>query len=153
MNKQEIISNKSENVNSDIPRICLNMIIKNEEHVILRCLDNIRHLVDAIAIVDTGSTDKTIKIVKDYMLKYNLPGGIISEEWLDDFGLNRTSALRYAENVMAVRNTISETPWYVFFMDADNEAFGSDGESSFYIDKKKLTKDAYKVEKIGRAHV
>src|SRR5436853_631312 len=31
MHKQEIISNKSENVNSDIPRICLNMIIKKKK--------------------------------------------------------------------------------------------------------------------------
>jgi len=36
--------------------LCLNMIVKNEEHVIERCLLNVKHLIDAVAIVDTGSS-------------------------------------------------------------------------------------------------
>ena len=38
------------------PRICLNMIVKNEAPVIERCLASVRPWVDYWVIVDTGST-------------------------------------------------------------------------------------------------
>ena len=40
-------------------RICLNMIVKNEAHVIRRCLDSVRPHITHWVIVDTGSTDRT----------------------------------------------------------------------------------------------
>lgn len=40
------------------------MIVKNEAKVIDRCLNSVRGLVDDIIIVDTGSTDSTIKIAE-----------------------------------------------------------------------------------------
>ena len=36
--------------------LCLNMIVKNEAHVIRRCLDSVRPFVSHWVIVDTGST-------------------------------------------------------------------------------------------------
>lgn len=42
------------------------MIVKNEEATIERCLESVKDLVDEIVIVDTGSTDKTISIIKNY---------------------------------------------------------------------------------------
>ena len=49
--------------------ISLCMILKNEEDVIARCLDCVKDIVDEIIIVDTGSTDKTKEIVKNYTNK------------------------------------------------------------------------------------
>lgn len=46
--------------------ISLCMIVKNEESVLKRCLDSIKDLMDEIIIVDTGSTDNTISIAKEY---------------------------------------------------------------------------------------
>ena len=46
--------------------LSLCMITKNEEKNISRCLDSIKDIVDEIIIVDTGSTDNSIKIAKKY---------------------------------------------------------------------------------------
>lgn len=37
-------------------RISLCMIVKNEESVLARCLESVKHVVDEIVLVDTGST-------------------------------------------------------------------------------------------------
>lgn len=47
-------------------KIALCMIVKNEEVTIKRCLDSVIDLVDEAWIADTGSTDKTLEILKQY---------------------------------------------------------------------------------------
>ena len=42
--------------------VCL--IVKNEEEVIARCLNCVKKFADEIVAVDTGSTDKTVEIIK-----------------------------------------------------------------------------------------
>lgn len=46
--------------------ISLCMIAKDEERVLARCLDSVRHLVGQIVIVDTGSSDRTAHIAERY---------------------------------------------------------------------------------------
>ncbi|MFJ2241725.1 glycosyltransferase [Streptomyces sp. NPDC087859] len=45
--------------------VCLNMIVKNEAHVIRRCLESVLPLVDTWVILDTGSTDGTQDIIRE----------------------------------------------------------------------------------------
>src|SRR5690242_666962 len=73
--------------------IGLCMIVKNEVHVIVRCLQSVRPLIDYVLIVDTGSTDGTQQAVWDYLDREELSGGIVSELW-QNFAYNRTFALR-----------------------------------------------------------
>jgi hypothetical protein len=122
-------------------KICLNMIVKNESAIIRSCLDNVKHLIDAAVIEDTGSTDDTIDLIDSWLVDNNLPGKIVSEEW-SDFGTNRSSALSHAEWFLS---QYQEDTWYILFMDADNKAVGQDGISILSFDKSKLTHDAYKV--------
>ena len=75
------------------PTICLNMIVKNESHVIARCLSAARPLVDAWCIVDTGSSDGTQARVRELMV--GLPGTLHERPWRD-FGHNRSEALELA---------------------------------------------------------
>jgi len=51
--------------------ICLNMIVKNESHVIIKTFDNILSNInlDYWVISDTGSTDNTKELIIDYFKK------------------------------------------------------------------------------------
>lgn len=60
-------------------KISLCMIVKNEEDVIARCLDSVSRCVDEIIIADTGSSDRTKEICRDFTDK------IFDFEWTDDF--------------------------------------------------------------------
>lgn len=70
------------------------MIVKNESEVILRCLKSVRPHIHSWAIVDTGSTDGTQEIIRDYL--QGIPGELIEREWVD-FSTNRNQALDLAK--------------------------------------------------------
>jgi glycosyltransferase involved in cell wall biosynthesis len=69
------------------PKLSLAMIVKNEARCLARCLRSINQVADEIVIVDTGSTDDTVKIGKEF-------GGKISHfDWINDFSAARNFAL------------------------------------------------------------
>ncbi|MBZ9750379.1 glycosyltransferase [Deinococcus sp. HMF7604] len=106
-------------------RICLNMIVKNEAHVIRRCLESVRPLITDWLIVDTGSTDGTQALIQDLMS--DLPGGLVERPWVN-FAHNRTEALNLAPADVD----------YLLFIDADEEMVVSPG-----FELPQLTDDAY----------
>jgi glycosyltransferase involved in cell wall biosynthesis len=61
---------------SAMKTIGLCMIVKNEAGVILRCLESARSLVDYALVEDTGSSDGTQEIIRDYLRRENLPGEV-----------------------------------------------------------------------------
>ena len=77
--------------------ICLNMIVKNESHVIKNTLENLCKYINFsyYVISDTGSTDNTIEIIKSFFDSINVKGEIYIDTW-KDFGYNRSLALKYA---------------------------------------------------------
>ena len=100
---------------STLPKLCLNMIVKNESHIIQDKLDKLLKKIkfDYYVICDTGSTDNTKQIIKSLFDIHNLDGEIFDHEW-SDFGTNRTKALQSAYGK-------SE---YIFIFDADDEIQG-----------------------------
>ncbi len=86
--------------------LCLNMIVKNESHVIKRCLDSVKPIIDYWVIFDTGSTDGTQRIIQE-VLK-DIPGQLHERPWVN-FEHNRNEALKAARNKSD----------YLFFCDAD----------------------------------
>ncbi len=74
--------------------ICLNMIVKNESHVLRRCLDSVLPFIDSWVICDTGSTDGTQDLVRQHLK--DIPGELHQCAWRD-FGYNRSEALQLAK--------------------------------------------------------
>ncbi|PWB76968.1 MAG: hypothetical protein C3F08_10705 [Candidatus Methylomirabilota bacterium] len=70
--------------------LALCMIVKNEEANLGRCLDSVKGVADEIVIVDTGSTDRTIEIARQY------GATIVSHQWNDDFAAARNVSLSRA---------------------------------------------------------
>lgn len=70
------------------------MIIKDEKEVICRALASTKPLIDYWVIVDTGSTDGTQAIVKEFMK--DIPGELVERPWVN-FAHNRNEALDYAK--------------------------------------------------------
>jgi glycosyltransferase involved in cell wall biosynthesis len=69
--------------------LSLAMIVKNEEKNIRRCLESVTGLVDEMVVVDTGSTDRTTDIAREF-------GACIHDfEWADDFSLARNFGLMF----------------------------------------------------------
>jgi glycosyltransferase involved in cell wall biosynthesis len=76
--------------------VCLNMIVKNEAHVIGRCLATVRPLIDAWVISDTGSTDGTQALIRELLA--DIPGTLLERPWVD-FAHNRTEVLEASRSV------------------------------------------------------
>ena len=91
--------------------IGLCMIVKNEAKVIRRCLDSVRPLLDYVLIEDTGSTDGTQDIIRDWLTQTGLSGEVFDEPW-QDFAHNRTLALARLQENSAID--------YALIMDADD---------------------------------
>lgn len=97
-----------------VPFMCLNMIVKNEAHVIKETLESISKYIDYYVISDTGSTDNTKEIIKTFFDSKKIKGEIHDNSWVD-FGYNRSLALKLCE-------TKSK---YIWIIDADDLIVGN----------------------------
>lgn len=68
------------------------LIVKNEEKNIERCLKSIKNICSQIVIVDTGSTDSTLKLASRFNPE------IYFHNWNNDFSEARNYSLTYAVN-------------------------------------------------------
>jgi GT2 family glycosyltransferase len=71
--------------------ISLCMIVRNEERTLEACLNSVEPFVREILVLDTGSTDRTVKIAKAC-------GAVVREmRWPDSFAAARTESMRNAK--------------------------------------------------------
>ena len=77
--------------------IVLNMIVKNEAHIILETLQNLVNSItfDYWVISDTGSTDGTENLILNFFSEVGIPGELYKDEW-QNFAHNRNVALDHA---------------------------------------------------------
>jgi GT2 family glycosyltransferase/tetratricopeptide (TPR) repeat protein len=84
------------------PRVSLCMMVKDEEDNLPDCLRSVAGLVDEMVVVDTGSTDRTREIAREFGAQvHDFP-------WVDSFAAARNESLRHASG-----------DW-IFWMDADD---------------------------------
>lgn len=72
--------------------ISICMIMKNEEKNLHKCLGSVKGLAQELILVDTGSTDSTLDIAKEYTTH------IYHFEWIHDFSAARNYSLSLASN-------------------------------------------------------
>jgi len=87
-------------------KISLAMIVKNEARCLARCLRSAQSVADEIIVVDTGSTDGTVEIAREFgahLFRFN---------WRDDFSAARNFALAQTAGewilVLDADETVSE---------------------------------------------
>ena len=95
-------------------RLVLTQIMKNEAHVITRMLNSIRPIVDIICLVDTGSTDNTIEVVKNWGEQNKIETHVF-ERAFDNFENSRNYSIQVAREVTAGRGD----DFWGFWLDAD----------------------------------
>lgn len=127
---------KSSNV-----KIVLCMIVRNEAHCITKCFDSLLGTIDAIAVVDTGSTDNTPEVIRNYMKEKNIHGSVICKRW-KQFAISRNDSLEHASYVIrqyhgieptgplskSEYDKLSKANWKILTTDADNIFLNIDEE-------------------------
>lgn len=94
--------------------ICLNMIVRNETHIICETLDSVAPFISSWVIADSGSDDGTQDLIRGHMATLGIPGELHQRPWRN-FGHNRTEALTLAQDHSD----------YILVMDADDKIVGT----------------------------
>lgn len=99
--------------------LSIGIMMKNEEKYIKRCLDGLMPIVEnldaEIIIIDTGSTDKSIEIARNYTDK------VYSHKWNNDFSEVRNKLI-----------SLSKGEWYLS-VDADEILVNPDDIIQFFL--------------------
>jgi glycosyltransferase involved in cell wall biosynthesis len=83
------------------------MIVKDAQGTLYRCLDSVKAIADEIIICDTGSTDRTVEIAREYTDQVHLI------PWEDDFAAARNRSIAKA------------TKDWILWIDADEHLVGA----------------------------
>ena len=119
-------------------KLALNFICKDESPVIENMLESAKGIIDLIVVNDTGSTDGTQQIIKNFGEKYGIPTYVF-ERPFDDFEKSRNHAMQ------KLRDVVKELNWnpdqvHGFWFDCD-ETLVIDPKFA----KSQFTKDLYMI--------
>lgn len=74
------------------------LMVKNEEKRILVSLESVKDSVSGVCLYDTGSTDNTIKIVKDFCTSHNIEFFLLEGQFID-FSVSRNKLFDFIDNM------------------------------------------------------
>jgi tetratricopeptide (TPR) repeat protein len=100
-----------------MPKIMLITMIKNESKILKRMIDSALPILDAICILDTGSTDNTVQVANEIIKDSNIPGKVFSDTFVD-FGTSRSKSFSYAKDFLRELEW-SPNDTYGLLLDAD----------------------------------
>lgn len=95
--------------------IAVLIMCKNEKKRMHVSLESIKHIADSLIIFDTGSTDNTLEILKDFTEKNKIPLRLKQGEFTD-FSSSRNIAIEFAESFNDVD--------YILMLDVNDELRG-----------------------------
>lgn len=72
-------------------KLSLCAIAKNEEAALPKCLSSVQGVVDEIVLLDTGSSDRTVEVARNFGAK------VYNYQWCNDFSAARNEALKYVQ--------------------------------------------------------
>lgn len=101
----------------DHNRVILLLMVKNESRIIERCIENAIGHVDAVALLDTGSTDDTVLRAETLLKRIGKPYKIEQSVFIN-FGISRTASFENAQQLMKEQEWDGETT-YALAIDAD----------------------------------
>lgn len=112
------------------PKIALGMIVKNEEKVIIKTLCHAIDAVDCVYLYDTGSTDNTIKLVRDFMAKHPGKPLFLKFGTFVNFEVTRNELLGWID---AHEHAVDLD--YTLLLDANDEFHGCKALRQFAVEK------------------
>lgn len=100
---------------------------KNEQHCIQKTLESVYKSIDYWIVCDTGSTDNTCQIIKDFFKEKGIPGELFVDEWQ---GFDKNKCLMMAR--------AKDKADYILHIDADDLLFGDivlpdDNKDAYYL--------------------
>lgn len=99
--------------------VSLVMIVKDESHIIKECLQSMLPYIDRYDITDTGSTDGTPDLIKEFMDSHGIPGEVYMSDW-KGFGDSRNNIGSRTESL----NNAKGKSDYAWVIDADDMIIG-----------------------------
>ncbi|MCV9899777.1 glycosyltransferase [Exiguobacterium sp. N5] len=97
----------------NFPTITCGIITFNEEKNIKKCLNSLKSNFDEIILLDSFSTDETVKIAKETCTHLK----VLLNDWEDDFSKQRNKIIN-----------LCSTDW-IYFIDADNNYLSNKNEA------------------------
>jgi glycosyltransferase involved in cell wall biosynthesis len=98
-------------------KLVLILMVRNESHILERCLTAVAGVVDAFCIHDTGSTDDTVAIAHTFLQTNGRKGCVTASPW-SNFGVNRTTSAKAARDYLMTAGWDLATT-YGLLLDAD----------------------------------
>jgi hypothetical protein len=152
------VSLSKNEINKVKSKLVLVMMVKNEDKRILISFDSIKSICNTFVILDTGSTDNTIEVIKKYCDDNKISLHLKHADFVD-FEISRNVLLDFCDEVLPI-NT------YLFLFDCNDELRNQDAlvkfinsytgkSSAFYINQQWLggvTIDSYKNIRLVRSH-
>lgn len=105
------------------PTLGLVMMVKNENKRITVSLDSVRDIADCFIILDTGSEDNTINIIREYCKTHNKPLHLIEQTFPHPFNFAK------ARNV--VLDFADDKADYLLLLDCNDELRGGEDLRKF----------------------
>lgn len=120
--------------------IALTMMVKNEEQRITTTIQSVIGYVDHVIILDTGSTDQTLSIIRTFCSKHQLPLHVRQTSFVN-FCTTRNEELVFAD-ITSTKNNID----YLLLLDCNDELQGGESLRQFCEEMVSSDQDAWLVQ-------